>query len=122
MLEATFGLLASCLPSLRALVKSKSIDSVFKSWRSILSVHSSSASKASSQHDLALDTVGKSEGSMEADPYVISYSPATKNSPVTHVIGPGRETHDRLGHLPSGRIVVENSIESETARRSPNMV
>jgi hypothetical protein len=42
-MEITLGLLACCLPTLRGLIQTKSVDSVFKNVRSMFSLGSSTS-------------------------------------------------------------------------------
>ena len=48
MLEITLGLIASCLPTLRGLFKTNSVDSMVKGVRSIFSLRSGSGSGSGS--------------------------------------------------------------------------
>ncbi|ORY19203.1 hypothetical protein BCR34DRAFT_582383 [Clohesyomyces aquaticus] len=63
LVEITLGLLASCLPTLRGLVKTKSVDSVVRSLRSMLSIGSGSTStleKSGDSYDIrASDSRGR---------------------------------------------------------------
>lgn len=64
MMEITLGLLASCLPTLRGLFKTHSMDSVVKNVRSIFSLRSRSSS---SKIGYSENSGAKRSGSLNRD-------------------------------------------------------
>ncbi|KAF2278032.1 uncharacterized protein EI97DRAFT_432117 [Westerdykella ornata] len=69
LMEITLGLLAACLPTLRGLVQTKSVDSVLRSVRNALSLGSTSSA---SQLASSKDSTAKSSRSLDRDVYSVN--------------------------------------------------
>ncbi|ORY19056.1 hypothetical protein BCR34DRAFT_260972 [Clohesyomyces aquaticus] len=110
--EVSLGLLAACLPTLRGLFQSQSVDSIIQSWRGKLSLRSSKVSTTASSTDSLRHE--SHEPKHPAESHGLRLTPeVAMPMPVVSSMA----QRDSYTQMEEGRIRIENSFAMNSAHR-----